>query len=182
VTRLEKGLLHGSAALVAASGIAYAAFKYFMTSDDPFSAVGHPLQPWALRVHVLAAPALVFAVGMILKDHVLGKLKNGSPPAARRGGSAALAVFLFLAATGYILQVLVSGTARTWTGWTHAAAGVLFVLAYAAHLATTPSRTPARNGAGAGEPGRGATVTGLRIAGPGGAAPRDGRWARRPGP
>src|SRR5262249_18552710 len=94
VTALERSLVHASTLAVAATGLAYAAFKHLMVNDDPFSAVNHPLQPWALKLHVLAAPVLVFAVGMIFKDHVVAKYRNGVTRASRRSGVLLLATTL----------------------------------------------------------------------------------------
>jgi hypothetical protein len=163
LTRSEKGLLNGAAAATAASGLAFAGFKYLMTSDDPFSAVNHPLQPWALALHVLAAPVLLFTVGMIYKEHVLGKMKNGSPARVRRIGTATVAVLAPLALSGYLLQVMASGGARSLTAWVHLGLGALFVVAYGAHLITSPSRAAAAAGARNGKTIPGATVTGIQI-------------------
>ncbi len=135
MTRLEKILVHGGTIATGVTGLAYAAFKHLMTSDDPFSAYSHPLQPWTLTLHVLAAPVLVFGVGIIFKDHVMGKMKNGAPPSAKRGGLWTLSLVLPLILTGYLVQVLASGGPRDWTGWIHLGLGVAFLVFYALHLA-----------------------------------------------
>ncbi len=135
MTRLEKILVHGGTLATGVTGLAYAAFKHLMTSDDPFTAYNHPLQPWMLTLHVLAAPVLVFGVGIIFKDHVLGKMKNGAPPGARRGGLWTLALVIPLILTGYLVQVLASGDFRNVTAWIHLGLGAAFLAFYLLHLA-----------------------------------------------
>lgn len=131
---LEKTILHAGVIAAGASGIAYAGFKYLMRTDDPFSAVNHPLQPWALHAHVLAAPVLVFAVGIIFKEHVLAALRNGAPARARRVGSIALGTFAVLVVSGGLVQVLTSESLRKWTGLIHLGVGILFLVAYGVHV------------------------------------------------
>jgi hypothetical protein len=130
---VEKKILHGGVLAAGVSGIAYACFKYLMRTDDPFSAVNHPLQPWALHAHVLAAPVLVFAVGIIFKEHVLAGLKNGAPVRARRVGAIALVTFAVLVVSGGLVQVLTGESLRKWTGLIHLGVGILFLLSYLVH-------------------------------------------------
>ena len=168
MTRIERLLVHGGTIVSGASGLAYAAFKYLMVNEDPFSAFNHPLQPWALKVHVIASPLLVFGVGAIFKDHVLAKMRNGAPLRVKRIGLVTLALFLAMALSGYLLQVLSGEASRWWTAWIHIILGVLFLAAYAAHLASVAGRTV---------PGKGDVVpgTGDMAATGGGIAARSGR-------
>ncbi len=52
----------------------------------------------------------------------------------RTSGSGLLGLAAPLILTGALIQVLTGDAARQWTGWIHAALGVVYVLAYAAHL------------------------------------------------
>ncbi|HEU4402302.1 MAG TPA: hypothetical protein VFT43_09370, partial [Candidatus Polarisedimenticolia bacterium] len=70
----EKILLNLATGLAALSGFVYLVMKYFMTSDDPFSVLHHPWQPYALALHVLVGPAAVFALGLITRGHILDRL------------------------------------------------------------------------------------------------------------
>lgn len=141
---LERILMHGGVLVVGSTGLAYALFKHLMVNDDPFSAVNHPMQPWALSLHVVAAPALIFGIGMIFRDHIAGKMRNGSPAVIRRVGTGTLILFLPLAASGYLLQVLTGDRTRTWTMWIHLGLGIAFVLIYGVHLVTVAGRIAAR--------------------------------------
>jgi len=159
VTRAQKLLLTAATFLVALTGIVYAIFKYlgdslatrwpslFSGADDPFTAVHHPLEPWSLDVHVLAAPVLVFAFGWIFKDHVLAKLTAGGVP-ARRSGVLGVILFVPMVLSGYLLQVVTRESLHAPLVVIHLISGGLFALTYGIHLLLAPKRP--RNGSGLG--------------------------------
>ena len=126
-------LNHLACALVGLSGIAYGVMKYFMAGVDLDSRAGHPWQQPMLKLHVLSAPFLVFALGLVLSGHALKRLREGEDP-GRASGAGLLMFAAPLVLTGPLVQVLTGDAARQWTGWIHAALGVVYVLAYAAHL------------------------------------------------
>ena len=129
----EKYLLHAGVVAVAASGIAYGWMKYVLTSDDPFSVVNHPWQPFMLDAHVLTAPILLLVFGMLLRSHVLRQLSGTR--LKRRSGLVSLVTFGLMAASGYLLQVTTAeGWSRAWLGL-HLASSSVFVVSYVAHLA-----------------------------------------------
>ena len=131
--RWAVALNHLACLLVGLSGVAYGVMKYFMAGADPDSRVGHPWQQPMLKVHVLTAPFLIFALGLVFSGHALARLKGGEDP-GRTSGAGLLAIASPLVLTGPLIQVLTGDAARQWTGWVHAALGVVYVLAYAAHL------------------------------------------------
>ena len=126
-------LNHLACAFVGLSGVAYGVMKYFMAGSDPDSRVGHPWQQPMLKLHVLAAPFLVFALGLVFSGHALMRLKAGedSGPRERRGSPRPRRA---ARPHGPLIQVLTGDAARQWTGWIHAALGVVYVLAYVGHL------------------------------------------------
>lgn len=136
---------------VTISGIVYGCLKYFgdslarvfpflsVTSDDPFSIVHHPLQPWSLHLHVLAAPFLVFGVGWIFKEHILAKLSSRAAP-VRRSGVVALALLAPMIVSGYALQVITHEILHLGTVVVHIAAGLLYAGVYLLHVWLAPKR------------------------------------------
>ncbi|HXO18770.1 MAG TPA: hypothetical protein VOA87_02470, partial [Thermoanaerobaculia bacterium] len=70
MTRLEAWTVHAATILVGSTGLVYAWMRYLLAPADPFAVVNHPLQPLVQHLHVLAAPLLVFAVGLIWRRHV----------------------------------------------------------------------------------------------------------------
>ena len=64
MSRPEAWLVHVANLLVGGTGIAYALFRYVLKPDDPFASA-HPCQAPAQHAHVVVAPLLVFALGML---------------------------------------------------------------------------------------------------------------------
>jgi hypothetical protein len=132
VTRWEAWLNFAGFALVGASGVAYGMMKYFLPAADPYSRLSSPWEPWALKLHVLAAPFLVFGLGLLLRRHALARLASGQRT-GRRTGIALILVAAPVALSGYLIQVLTGEEARRLLGWSHALLGLLFLVAFAAH-------------------------------------------------
>ena len=131
--RWELFLLHASVLAIAVSGVVYGFMKYVMTGSDPDSPLGHPWQPGVLKAHVLAAPFLVFALGLIARGHALPKWKSGETT-GKKSGIFLLGLVAPLVLSGYAVQVFTGYSLRKGTGWGHTAAGVLYLLTYAGHL------------------------------------------------
>jgi len=133
MNRWELFLLHASGLAIAISGVVYGVMKYAMTGSDPDSPLGHPWQPGVLKAHVLAAPFLVFALGLVARGHALPKWRSGET-AGRRSGISLLGLMAPLVLSGYAVQVFTGDSLRKGTGWGHTALGAVWIVAYAAHL------------------------------------------------
>ncbi len=141
--RWEALVNHLGWGIVAASGLLYGVLKYFVHGSDPDSRLAVPWQPSVLAAHVLAAPVAVFALGLIFRRHALTRLSMGQREGRPTGR--ALTWFAFpLAATGYLIPVLTGEAARRWTGWIHAAIGLVFAVGYVFHpkASLLPGDTP----------------------------------------
>lgn len=114
MTPLEAWCVRLANLLVIATGLAYAWMRYFLRPSDPFAVVNHPWQPAVQHLHVLAAPLLVFVIGLVWKRHVAMSLRLEVRERHRSGLALALA-FAPMAASGYLLQIS-TGDAwrRTW--------------------------------------------------------------------
>jgi hypothetical protein len=146
ISRLERFLLVSTVLLTGGTGLTYAWMKYLLASADPFSVVNHPWQPFLLSAHVLAAPALLFALGLITREHIVGRYRDPKARRGRKTGILLAGILLPMVATGYGLQVLTSQGSRNVMGWSHLAVGVFFLILYAAHtLLASPGK--AREGA-----------------------------------
>jgi hypothetical protein len=142
--RWEAWINHAGWTLAAASGVLYGIFKYFVASPDPDSRVGHPWQPVLLAIHVIAAPVAVFGLGLLFRRHALSHLATGTRE-RRRTGTVMTLLAIPLAMSGYVVQVLTGESARRWTGWAHAALGLLWIVGYALH--PLASRVPENDSA-----------------------------------
>jgi hypothetical protein len=143
---LEKLLLHASTSLATLTGVVFLVMKHLMTSADPFSVIHHPLQPYALDLHVLVGPVVVFAIGLIAREHILGRFLEGRPHRSRGAGIGTILLAAPMVASGYLLQVATGTLTRQALVVAHVATGALFALCLAVHLlsARGSGRLPGR--------------------------------------
>lgn len=128
----ERWLLHGSNLLVGGTGLVYAWMIYLARPADPYSLVNHPLQPQAQHLHVLFAPLLIFAAGLVWRQHVWSHFRRGVP-ARRRSGLSLILMLVPMVASGYLIQTAVDDQWRkTWVG-IHLVTSGLWIVAYAGH-------------------------------------------------
>ena len=139
MSAFEKWLLWISTAVVAISGMAYGWMKYFVHSADPYAVVHHPLQPVALKVHVLAAPILVFTAGVVYTRHVVRLWRSGRP-SGRRSGVTIVATLAPMILSGYLIQTLTSESWLFRVAMLHIAASLLYLAGLAIHQAGAKSR------------------------------------------
>ena len=152
MTGFTRLLVNASSMTVGLSGAVYGYMKYLMAGDDPFSAFHHPLQPWMLDLHVISSPLLVFALGMIAREHILAQFQKGPGRRGRGTGVMAVACLLPMIATGYLIQVFVDEQARLICVIVHLATSAIYLAAFIAHLVIARKiaalrRTAQENGA-----------------------------------
>jgi hypothetical protein len=141
--RWEAWTNHLGWGVVAASGLVYGVLKYFVAASDPDSRLATPWQPSVLAVHLLAAPIAIFGLGLLFRRHALARWISGERQGRRTGGLL-LWLAIPLGLSGYVVPVLTGELARRWTGWIHAAIGLLFTAGYALHprTSTPPADSP----------------------------------------
>lgn len=132
MNRFERLALHLGAWLTGLSGLAYGWLRYFKVVQGEFGPEPHSLQALLQHAHVLAAPLLLFALGMMVRGHFGVKLRSLGREGRRTGWGLA-ALILPMVATGYAIQVVTDPAWRTGLAWIHGIASVLFLMAYAGH-------------------------------------------------
>ena len=130
--RSHKWPLICSSLVTGVTGFVYFWMKHFLVPADPFAVVGHPLEPWMLKVHILASPVLLFMLGLITIDHIWRNYRC-LVPAGRRSGIHATWVIVPMVATGYLIQVVTTAWWLSALGWTHLGAGVWYLVSVVAH-------------------------------------------------
>lgn len=156
MTTTQRIALWTASAVAGVSGLAYAAMKYLLPRTDPFSAYGHPLQPYALKLHVLAVPALLFVVGWLYGAHAQHQMKYGDTR-GRASGRGILALTFVLALSGVLVQAFADAAWRPAAAWIHGITGTAFVAALAGHALVgrrgrvSSAAAGARAGAAAGQ-------------------------------
>ncbi|MFQ5670385.1 MAG: hypothetical protein ACE5HD_07710 [Acidobacteriota bacterium] len=142
MSRFESWLLSLSTLLAGGTGLCLYVLKTWLATDDPFSVVRHPWQPWVLKAHLVAVPFLIFAFGLVFSTHVLAQWQKRRPR-GRLTGLWVTGLFAPLVLSGVLIQVL---TAQVWLDrvvWIHLASGILYLGLYAGHRWSTRS-LPAR--------------------------------------
>jgi hypothetical protein len=130
VSRGVAWLSHVSNLLVALTGLVYFVMKYLMQPADPFDVVNHPWQPAMQHAHVVTAPLLVFACGVLLYHAVLG---IRTPRPRRRSGLSLVAMFVPMVLSAYFLQVSADELWRKVWAWTHLGTSLVWTVATVAH-------------------------------------------------
>lgn len=131
MSRHQAFFVHLANLAVSGTGVVYAWMRYLAEPADEWAVVNHPWQPHLQHLHVLFAPLLVFAMGLIWSAHVVGKMKNGTTN--RSAGIGLTALFLPMAASGYLLQVSVDpGWRRIWIS-VHVVSSLAWVAVFLVH-------------------------------------------------
>jgi hypothetical protein len=132
VSPFERWSVWTTSALTALTGVVYAWMKYLLTVEDPFAVVNHPLQPLVLKLHILVAPLLVFALGVIAVRHVWrhyqARVRTG-----RRSGILTGLVVVPMVFTGYLIQAVTQATLLEVIVWTHVGTGLVYAVGAVAH-------------------------------------------------
>jgi len=132
MSRLQRWLLWSSSIATGVTGIIYWWMKHMLEPLEPWAAINHPLQPWILKAHILAAPVLVFAVGLVATEHIWRHLR-GPVCAGRRSGLLTTAVFVPMVGTGYLIQAVTGDGWLTALAWGHLAAGASWLVGVTLH-------------------------------------------------
>jgi hypothetical protein len=140
MTRLERLLLDLSIGLSATTGAVYYVMKEWMRPRDPFSVLGHPWQPHVLAAHVLVGPLVIFALGLIAREHIVERIVSGRPQTGRRTGLLITSLALPMVLSGYLLQVVTQPAGRRFLALLHLVSGLLFALLFVSHLVATAAR------------------------------------------
>lgn len=132
MTPFQKRLLFSSSALTGLTGVVYWWMEHMLEPVDPWAVINHPLQPWVLKAHILVAPLLVFAVGLVAADHIWKHLRQ-SVKCARRSGVATFAVLAPMVVSGYLIQAVTWPLLLTAMVWLHVGAGLAYLGGLGAH-------------------------------------------------
>ncbi len=124
MNRLQRHLLWWSTALTFLTGVVYGWMKYVLEPMDEWAVINHPLQPLVLKLHIVVAPAMVFAVGMVALSHIWPLWRSGLPR-GRGTGVWTASIFGPLVLSGSLIQAVTAPAWLTVVTWTHVTLGIL---------------------------------------------------------
>ena len=132
MNRIEYWFVHLSTILVGVTGLIYAVMRYLMEPMDPYAVVNHPWQPHMQHLHILVAPLVVFAVGLIWQRHITSHWRMGLKTGRGSGIGMVLATAPMVV-SGYLIQVTVTDRWRTIWVVAHCVASGLWIAGYVIH-------------------------------------------------
>jgi hypothetical protein len=132
MNRAEAWILHVSSLLVGCTGAVYAWMVYLVEPTDSYAVVNHPLQPTLQHLHILAAPLLVFAAGLVWHRHAWSQWRRGVDR-RRRSGVSLIFTLVPMVASGYLIQTAAAVEWRRIWVVIHLATSGLWLLGYLVH-------------------------------------------------
>jgi hypothetical protein len=132
MTRFERWAVWSTSILTALTGVVYPWMKYFVVNDDPFAVVNHPLQPAVLKAHILVAPLLTFAIGLVAVRHIWRHIQ-ARVLRGRRSGLATAFMVAPMILTGYVVQAVTGEGLLRAMALSHIGFGVIYALGLVAH-------------------------------------------------
>jgi uncharacterized membrane protein len=139
VNRFERWAVWISSVTTVVTGVVYLWLKYVLVSDDPFAVVNSPWQGPVLKLHVVAAPTLVFAFGLVALRHVWRHLRNRVAE-GRVSGLTGVVALVPMIATGYLILSVTDVGWLSALAWTHIGLGLLYAAAIVFHQVTAGGR------------------------------------------
>ena len=134
LARWQRLALYASGWLLLASGTLWLAVHYAIGAGA--SELPHPLEPWLMRLHGLAAFASLVVLGALSAAHVPQGWRVSHRrhwASQRRSGVLLCACASLLALTGYALYFFAPEGVRPAIGWSHSGVGVAMALLVTLH-------------------------------------------------
>ena len=128
----QKSAFYVSTGVVLATGLAWLAVHYGRADD----ALPSPLEPWTMRLHGLAAFAVLFVLGAIAATHIPRGWRLTLRSRRARQRSTGLGLCTLAGAcvlTGWLLYYFAPDTIRPALGWTHSGFGIAAAVLVAFH-------------------------------------------------
>lgn len=139
MTRFERWTVWISSVATFVTGVVYFWLKYVVVSDDPFAVTNGSWQGPVLKLHIVAAPTLVFAFGLVAVRHLWRHLRS-RVAAGRLSGLTGAAALIPMVATGYLIQAVTDEGWLRALAWSHIMLGLLFGAALLAHQVAAGGR------------------------------------------
>lgn len=132
MSRFEAWVLNLASLLVGGTGLVYAWMIYLVKPADPYAVVNHPFQPTVQHLHILVAPLLVFAGGMVWRRHAWSHWQKGVER-RRRSGTSLILTLVPMVVSGYLIQTATDDNWRRIWVIVHLVASGLWLLGTLAH-------------------------------------------------
>lgn len=142
LTTVHRRVLYAVMLALAATGVLWLVFHYFIHATGDFGDERHPLEAWWLKTHGAAAMLALLVLGSLGRGHVLNGWKASH---SRRSGGTLVAFAAILVITGWSLYYVGDEQLRAWTSIVHWGLGVAAVAALPVHIRLARRRTRVRS-------------------------------------
>jgi len=136
MTRIERWGLHLTTLFMGGTGLLYGWTKYYGQRMGDFGPEPHPLQGLLQHSHVVGAPLMTLALGLVLRAHFVPKMRGGKTDGRSTGLLVAFSLAPMLLA-GYGIQVCTDESLRRLWAWIHGLGSCAYLAAYAWHFLRT---------------------------------------------
>lgn len=114
------------------TGLGYNLVMHFMKVKTEYGMRPNSWQGYWQGAHILVVPALIFAVGVLWRDHIYTKYRNGVKK-KRKSGLILIISFFLMTVSGYLIQVLGGFEKIVWVKDFHLYTSLLWSMAYGIH-------------------------------------------------
>lgn len=132
MSAFQRWFVWSTSALTGLTGLVYWWMEHGLEPVDPWAAVNHPLQGWVLKAHILVAPLMVFAIGLVAADHIWRHYRTNAG-AGRRSGLTAWLVFAPMVLSGYLIQAVTHVGLLEILAWGHLLTGSAYLVGIGLH-------------------------------------------------
>lgn len=122
---------HWASYLTITHGVIYFVLKYFMQVESEYGLRPHPYQSLIQGIHIVLSPLLIFAFGLLFKDHIVRMYKNAIYK--RKTGITLTLTMIIMILSGYLVQVIYQQNPKMVIAYIHIAVSGVFTLAYLIH-------------------------------------------------
>jgi hypothetical protein len=130
---LDRRALHTATVAAGLTGGVYGWFLYFGQRVGEFGPEPSRWQGAWQHLHVLTAPLLLFMLGIIVRGHLLMKLRAGGREGRRTGLGLGLLIAPMVL-SGYGIQVVTDAGWHLVLAWIHGVSSLVFLTGYLVHL------------------------------------------------
>jgi len=114
------------------TGIGYFLILHYFKIVTQYGVRPNPWQGYWQGAHILVVPALVFAIGMLWKDHIYPKYQKREQR-KRKSGLILIISFFLMGITGYLIQVMGGVETIIFIKNFHFYSSLIWSLAYGVH-------------------------------------------------
>ena len=131
LSRRHQRLLYGICGVLWATGALWLIFHYFLQVSGEFGETPHPLEPWWMRLHGLAAMLALLFLGSLVRGHIR---VGWNIRRHRLSGATLVGASATLIATGWALYYVSSEAARPWISVIHWSIGLVSAAVIGVHV------------------------------------------------